>query len=159
MQKKEKIKWLIVAVCLVSLQSCFNFKEYNADKYFQLEHTMEVDQSYATFLVQRSEWYLVKSKQTEITGEFDSLKIENMQISLYKKSGGVILEQVIRDADLAKGYNTNKLSFFSENGTTKYYYTINYLDSSNMVLSIDNYSSKWKKKAWFQFSKYKNGSL
>lgn len=162
-QKKEKIKYLkligcFLGGCILILESCFNFSEYNADKHFEYKHTKEYETPDSSFLIQKTMWYLVRSKQTEFSGDFDSLEIENYLISLYRNGEKVVNEKVIRDFDQESGYNRNKICFFSENSEVNYYYMVNYLDSMNLVLSIDNYKSKWRKEAWFQFSKNKNNS-
>lgn len=163
-QKKGKINYFtVLAGCLMCfcglmLQSCFTFADYGADEYFELKHTMEYDKPDSLFLVQKSKWYLVKSKQTELSGVFDSLMIDNHTINLYRNGVSVVNENVVRDFDKS-GYNLSKIYFFSENSTVNYYYMVKYLDSSNLVLAIDNYKTKWKKEAWFLFSKYKNTSV
>jgi hypothetical protein len=127
---------LSVVSCL--LQSCFNFADYTADKYFELKHTKEYDKPDSLFLIQHSMWYKVNSKQTEFSGDVDSLEIENYTIKLYRNGVMLVNENVVRDFD-ESGYNLSKIYFFSENSKVNYYYMVKYLDSSNLVLAIDNY--------------------
>ena len=146
---------IVLVLCGLLLQSCFNFADYGADKHYELKHTMEYDQPDSLFLIRHSMWYKVQSKQTENSGDVDSLEINNYTIRLYRNGTTVVYEKVVRDVDEGSGYNLHKLCFFSESSTFNFYYSVNYLDPSNLVLSIDNYRSKWKKEAWFQFSRYR----
>lgn len=142
----------LLVMCFFLLQSCFNFGDYTADKHYELKHTKQYDNPDSLFLVNHKVWYKVNSKQTEFSGDFDSLEIENYTIKLYRKGVMLVKDTVMRDIDFGYEYNDDIHSFFSLDSIVNNYYVVNYLDSSNLVLSIDNYKSKWKKEAWFQFS-------
>ncbi len=138
---------------LCFLNGCIFYKELDAEGYYTKCRTMEFNLSDSIFLNEYSKWNCIASKHTEKTGLIDSLEINKKNIKLYLNEKLIVEETVLQDIDVDENYNYDIICFYAEKSVFKYYYTVHYLDSTDLVLSIFNYKEKWKKAAWFHFSK------
>lgn len=151
--KLRILYFILLGNMLYILNGCIFYKELDAEGYYKKYRTMEFNLSDSTFLNEYSKWYCIASKQTEKTGLIDSLEINNKYIKLYSNEKLIVDEIIIQDFDLEIYHNCDVIYFYAEKSDFNFYYGVNYLDSTNLVFSIYNYKEKWKKAAWFHFSK------